>query len=160
MARESPLDEADLAPLVQSAVHRGEDAGAEVTLLLCAGGFQGVTSRGTLVRPFDAAVEVLRTGGIVRIGVVVPIAAQAGPAVRKWLPAGFEPIAIVGDPAIAGLPMGIDAIVLDYVGHSAATVAALRSRTDLPVVDLGECGAAAAVHEIAHHARKQPAGAT
>lgn len=167
------LDEAQLAPLVQAAIDAAEQAGATVTLLLCAGGFLDATTRGTLVRPFEVAVEQLRTLGARRIAVVVPIQAQAGPATRKWLDAGFDPAPIVGDPGTLGPvdlgvgPAGpevpartpVGAIVLDYVGHSAAAVAALRSRTDLPVVDLGECGADAAARHYDHHS-SQPSGAS
>lgn len=153
------LDEADLAPLVQAALERGEDAGADVTLLLCAGGFGDATAHGALVRPFDAAVDRVRSIGARRIAVVVPIAEQAAPAIRKWANAGFDAVAIVGEPASAPRAPGVDAIVLDYVGHPAATVAALRERTDLPVLDLGECGAEAAARHFVHHAGTRPSGA-
>lgn len=143
------LDEADLAPLVQAAVERAERAGADVTLLLCAGGFLGVVADGPLVRPFDAAVEQLRAMGARRVAVAVPSAAQAPAAALKWAAAGFEPVSIVGEPATLVPPAtAVDAIVLDYVGHPAEAVAALRGRTRLPVVDLGACGAEAAVRQL------------
>lgn len=146
------LDEADLAPLVQAGVTRAERAGAGVTLLLCAGGFLGVTADGQLVRPFDAAVDRLRVLGAHRIAVAVPFEAQAAPAARKWANAGFEPVPIVGEPATLLPPsVPVDAIVLDYVGHSAGEVAALRGRTELPVVDLGECGAETVARHFRHH---------
>jgi protein AroM len=165
------LDEAELVPLVQAAISAGERAGAEVTLLLCAGGFLDTTATGPLVRPFDAAVERLRSMGARRIVVVVPIEAQARPAARKWATAGFDPVLIVGDPTtltpldlggpfvIADAPDGhadarrtspLDAIVLDYVGHPSEAVDALRNRSNLPIVDLGESGAEAAVRHFDH----------
>jgi protein AroM len=138
------MDEAALAPLVQAAVARAGRAGADVTLLLCAGGFLDVVADGPLVRPFDAAVERLRSLGARRIAVVVPFEAQATPVTRKWEDAGFEPLVIVGQlPTLEPPGDGVDAIVLDYVGHPADDVTALRARTQLPVVDLGECGAEA-----------------
>jgi protein AroM len=154
------LDETDLAPLVQAALERGEEAGAEVTLLLRAGGFRDATARGALVRPFDSAVERVRSIGARRIAVVVPIVAQAAPAVRKWTNAGLDAVAIVGEPTAAPAAIEVDAIVLDYVGHPAGTVAALRDLTDLPVVDLGECGAEAAVRHFVHHAGAPSSGAS
>jgi hypothetical protein len=42
----------------------------------------------------------------------------------------------------------LDAVVLDYVGHPARDVRALRARTSVPVIDLGECGADAAVSAL------------
>jgi len=140
------LDEADLAPLVQVAIEKGEEAGAQVTLLLCAGGFRDAIARGPLVRPFDAGVDRLKSIRARRLGVIVPVADQAAAAGRKWATAGFDPVPIVGDAAtiaprdVTGRD-AIEAVVLDYVGHPTATVAAARNRWDVPVVDLGEEGA-------------------
>ena len=142
------LDEADLAPLVQQAVDRAEDAGTEVVLLLCAGGFLDVAARGTLIRPFDAAVARLHELGAGALAVVVPYPGQADPARRKWEAAGFRATVVVGHPADLTLPADtgtLDAVVLDYVGHPSRDVEALRERTELPVVDLGACGAEAAI---------------
>jgi protein AroM len=138
------VDEAFLTPLVQIAVDAVEARGVAVTLLLCAGGFAEVRSRGPLVRPFEAAVAELQALGAWRIGVIVPIAGQALPADGKWRSAGFEPTLLVGDPASIDGPAGIDVLVLDFVGHPSAVVEALRARLAIPVVDLGAAGAAAA----------------
>lgn len=137
------IDEGDLAPLVQQAIDRGEAAGAEVTLLLCAGGFAGATARGTLIRPFDAGVLQLRDMGARRLSVVVPFESQVEPARGKWTAAGFDPAPVVDDPASLDSRWIADchAIVLDYVGHPLRDVAALRARTSAPVIDLGEAGA-------------------
>lgn len=157
------LDEADLAPLVQGAIDRAELAGAEVTLLLCAGGFLDATARGLLVRPFDAAAARLRAMGARRIAVMVPFEAQAAPAARKWADAGFDALPIAGDPrTLSGedIDVAVDAIVLDYVGHPSAVVVALRSRTRRPVLDLGECGADAAARLFDRDAVTAGLGAT
>ena len=138
------LDEAFLAPLVQAAVDEAERRGATTTLLLCAGGFRDVRARGVLVRPFDAAASGLRALGAVRIAVVVPVEAQVSPSERKWRAAGFDPVVIVGSPPALDAVTGISAEVLDYVGHPAADVAALRAALTVPLIDLGEAGAAAA----------------
>ena len=145
------LDEAELAPLVQQAVRRAEDAGAQVILLLCAGGFLGVGARPTLVRPFDAAVARLRAVRARRLFVVVPFEEQAAPSRQKWTAAGFEPAMLLGDPATVVVPAdgSADAIVLDYVGHPSRDVETLRARTAVPVIDLGEVGAAAAMEAVA-----------
>ena len=138
------VDEAFLAPLVQAALDGLEGRGADPVLLLCAGGFPDLRAGSRLVRPFEAAVEVVRAIGARRIGVVVPIAGQAEPAGRKWRQAGFEPMVMVGEPGQIAVPAGIEALVLDFVGHPAVVVEALRERSALPMVDLGESGAAAA----------------
>jgi hypothetical protein len=145
------LDEADLAPLVQRAIDRAEDQGATVTLLLCAGGFHATTARGTLVRPFEAAVARLQATGARHIAIVLPFPGQADAARRKWEAAGFAVTLLVGELIAVDLASmaAIDAIVLDYVGHAPGDVAALRRRTRVPVVDLGEAGADAACAAIA-----------
>lgn len=155
------LDEEELAPFVQAAIDRGEEAGAVLTLLLCAGGFPGATAQGPLVRPFDAAVEQLRSIGARRLAVVVPFEGQARAAHAKFLGMGFAPITIVGDPPNLD-PSSIvaDAIVLDYVGHPSASVDALRRRVRIPVLDLGECGAATAAGLFVHHGVKPPSSAS
>lgn len=150
------LDEADLAPLVQRAIDRAENAGAEVTLLLCAGGFLNATARGALVRPFDAAVARLRAMDARRLDVIVPYPGQADASRRKWQAAAFEVTVRVADPPSveAGADAradaaSADAIVLDYVGHPSSVVGALRERAGLPVVDLGEAGADAVIEALA-----------
>lgn len=141
------LDEADLAPLVQQAIDRAEEAGAGVTLLLCAGGFASATSHGTLVRPFDAALARLHEVGARRVTVLVPFDGQAEPSRRKWAAAGFDVAPLIGDPATLDARWIADchAIVLDYVGHAGRDVDDLRMRTQVPIVDLGEAGAEAAI---------------
>lgn len=138
------LDEEFLAPLVQAAVDEAERRGAITTLLLCAGGFPDIRARGVLVRPLDVAVSELRALGAARIVVAVPVEAQVAPSERKWRAAGFEPVVIVGSPPALDAPAGISAVVLDYVGHPVAVVAALRSALAVPLIDLGEAGASAA----------------
>ena len=139
------LDEAVLAPFVQRATERARDTGATVGLLLCAGGFEGITPAIPLVRPPATTAALLATLGLSRLAVVVPMAAQVEPSRRRWEGLGFAvlPVVAAGDEmpgAVSGLSE-VDAVVLDYVGHPAALVAAVRAATDRPVVDLGEAGA-------------------
>jgi hypothetical protein len=146
------IDEIDLAPLVQGALDRADDAGAEVTLLLCAGGFPDATSRHVLIRPFDAGVARLRELGAHRIAVVVPFEGQVEASHRKWQEAGFDVMPLVGAPETLDVPASdgsIDAIVLDYVGHASAAVQQARARATTHVIDLGECGAEAAAEALA-----------
>ena len=156
------LDEASLAPLVQRAIERGEAAGAEATLLLCAGGFLEVTARGQLVRPFEAAVARLGAMDARRLVIVVPYPGQAEAARRKWTDAGFEVNVRVADPPTVdadGDVASADAIVLDYVGHPSSVVEALRARAGLPVVDLGEAGADAVLEALAEQRERATATA-
>lgn len=142
------VDEAFLEPLVQSAVDILERQGCIASILLCAGGFTGIHATRPLVRPFQVAVGTLRSLGIERIVVVVPIDAQVEPSRAKWSSTGLEtvvrsarlhdaPAAIVGD-----VETGVEAVVLDYVGHPRDAVRRLRGLIDRPVVDLGDLAAA------------------
>jgi protein AroM len=159
------LDERDLAALVQQAIDRIEDAGADLTLLLCAGGFLETAGRRPLIRPFDAAAAELRGRAAARLGVIVPDPGQARAARRKWEAAGFQVEPLVGEPGAVPLPAAgaaLDALVLDYVGHPSRAVEDLRQRTLLPVIDLAEAGVDAVVATIAdlRADRRSPAGAS
>lgn len=141
------VDEAILAPFVERATGRAREAGAAVGLLLCAGGFRRIAPAIPLVRPPAAAAALLRAIGFARLAVVVPMSSQAGPSRRRWQDAGFDasPVVATGGevPVMPANLADVDALVLDYVGHPAAYVAAVRAATDRPVVDLGEVGALA-----------------
>jgi protein AroM len=141
------LDESILAPLVEGATGRAREAGATVGLLLCAGGFERITPAIPLLRPPAAAAALLRTLGLARLAVVVPMASQAEPSRRRWQDAGFDasPVVASGEevPVVPADSGDIDAVVLDYVGHPAGYVAAVRAAIDRPVLDLGEVGALA-----------------
>lgn len=146
------VEERRLLPRLQTALDRLESSGVELTVLLCAGGFDGLRSTGPLIRPFEAAVSALRTRGVRRFALVVPFAGQAGPAAEKWRAAGLEPVAtLIGadlgelGPALVAAGTAddrIEAIVLDYVGHHPVEVAALRHAVAAaggpPVVDPAE----------------------
>lgn len=148
------LDEADLIPFVRAALGRLEDGGVDATLLLCAGSFSGIRGRRPFVRPFDIAAGLLRSAGVRRCAVVVPVEAQVEPSRRKFASAGFEPVVWACDLAAARdrLPAWLaddhdaggrcDVVVLDYVGHRDEDVRGLQDAVALPVVDLGLCAAA------------------
>lgn len=136
--RRITADEAWLAPRVAAAIGRAEAAGASAILLLCAGGFDDLTSRVPLVRPTGLAEDRLAELGARRIGVLVPFARQIAPAAAKWTARGFEVEARSGEPATAADFERVDAIVLDYVGHPADQVARARSAARVPVIDLGD----------------------
>jgi protein AroM len=138
------VEEAFLEPLVQAAVDAAEGQGCTASILLCAGRFANVTARRPFVRPFELGVATLRSLGMARLVVVVPTDEQVGPSARKWSTAGFVPVvraAQLGEApaAIANdLRSGVDAVVLDWVGHPAKSVRRLRALVDVPVVDLGD----------------------
>ena len=139
-------DEAWLGPRVAEAIDRAQAGGASVLVLLCAGGFASVTARRPLIRPFDVAISRLRDLGARRIGVLVPIEAQVVASRAKWTAAGFDAVLMVGTPADVGrltgpdarsVDIGVEAIVLDYVGHPAAVVAGAEAlASPIPVIDL------------------------
>jgi len=134
-------DESWLAPRMTAAVRQAEADGADLIVLLCAGGFATVTSGVPMIRPFEAAVARLRSLGARRIAVLVPVAGQVEPSRRRWADAGFEVEVAAGPPGAVGGAIGhaepIDAVVLDFVGHAPADVAAAaRAVHPVPVIDL------------------------
>ncbi|MBA2720904.1 MAG: AroM family protein [Chloroflexi bacterium] len=146
------IDEAWVAPRLQAAVRRAEDAGADALLLLCAGGFHDLTNDRPLVRPAEAVARSLRERGIRTILVVVPWPGQIPASEAKWRAQGFDPVMLD-----APLPDGLDdlveaaeqreAVVLDFVGHPANLIErverALEARSAAQVFDLGRYGAQA-----------------
>jgi protein AroM len=152
------VDETWIAPRLQAAVRRAEADGADALLLLCAGGFDDLTSDRPLVRPVESVARALRQRGIRRILVVVPSPGQVRASTSKWRALDFEP-----DVLATLLPEGVDevvaaaadvrAVVLDFVGHAGPVVdrveEALRSRTEAHLFDVGRYGASAIVEVLA-----------
>ena len=149
------VEESFLTPLLQRALDGLERAGVAATILLCAGEFAGLAGRRHLVRPFQLGASVLASMGFRNLGVVVPTAAQAGAARRKWERAGFAPAVWPLDTRPASEPLAgwlgaqagrqpsLSAIVIDYVGYPAGTLWELRGAVPMPVVDLGHLAAEA-----------------
>jgi protein AroM len=144
------VDEPWIAPHVQRAVDRAEEAGADAVLLLCAGGFDGVHSTKPLIRPAEAVARVLRAHAVRTILVVVPSPRQIPASEAKWRAAGFDPL-MLGTPLPKGLAdvveaaQEVKAVVLDFVGHPAKLIDrledALESETDALLYDLGRYAA-------------------
>lgn len=149
------VEESFLVPLLQRELDALEAAGAAATILLCAGEFAGLAPRRPLVRPFQLGARVLASMGHESLGVVVPTAAQAGAARRKWERAGFAPAVWPLDVRPGAAPLSewlsaqarrvpeLPAIVVDYVGYPAGIYRALQGAVRVPVVDLGRLAAAA-----------------
>jgi protein AroM len=148
------FDEADLVPLVRSALVRLEDDDVDATLLLSVGPFSGIRGRRPFVRPFDVVAGILRTAGVRGIAVLVPAEAQVEPSRRKFEGSGFEPVVRASDLTAAQdrLPSWLadecdaggrcDVVVLDDVGHREEDVRRLQDVASVPVVDLGLTAAA------------------
>lgn len=141
------VDAAFLQPRLQEAIAAWDDRVA-VHLVLCAGPFPRLSARRPLIRPFDTAVAELTGRGLRSLELVIPFAAQANPAVRKWEAAGFACRAhVLGDKS-ADRPVArwlaerlagtsADALVFDYVGFPAAILEKVGAEIELPVLDLG-----------------------
>jgi protein AroM len=146
------VDESWIAPHLQDAVGRAEAAGADALLLLCAGGFDDLTSHRPLVRPAVAAATALRDRGIRSILVVVPSPGQVHASAARWRGLDFEPHVLAttlpdGVADVVAAAADVPAVVLDFVGHAGPLVDrvedALRSRTGADLFDLGRYGALA-----------------
>ena len=143
-----------VAPLLQDAIE-ANDAGASAHLILCAGPFEELvvptkpSGHSTpLIRPFDVGVaECLRCGHH-RLALLVPFAAQAAPARKKWTGAGFSaqvhvladrPKALTIDEWVSNLvgESDADVLVFDYVGFPSEVLEEVAARVEIPVFDLG-----------------------
>ena len=152
------VDEAWITPHLQAAIRRADEAGPEVSLLLCAAGFETVTSSATLVRPAEAVAATLKGRGIGTALVVVPSPRQIPASEAKWRALGIDPL-MLGTPLPKGLDdvveaaEGVPAVILDYVGHPAKLIDrledALESETDALLYDLGRYGAFAVAEHLA-----------
>jgi len=117
-------------------------------LVLCAGPFPSLTAQRPLIRPFEASVVELERRDVRSVEIVVPFAAQAAPAARKWEAAGFECRPHVMEAAVDETPitawlMGrlggtdADALVFDYVGLPSSLIDEVATAVSIPVFDLG-----------------------
>ena len=76
-------------PLIQSHIDRLE-IDVAMHLVLCAGPFPALHSKGLLVRPFEHAAEHFASQGLSSLLVIVPFAGQGQPALNIWKNAGFS----------------------------------------------------------------------
>jgi protein AroM len=137
-----------LQPRLQASISE-LDADVRAHLVLCAGPFPLLTARRPIFRPFDIAAGEMLARGHRSLELLVPFAAQAGPAAGKWEAVGLScrvhtltdapeerPVADWLGDRLAGTPA--DAIMFDYVGFPAAILDALRKQTGTPVFDAGD----------------------
>ncbi len=134
-------------PLIQSHIDRLE-IDAAMHIVLCAGPFPSLHSKGLLVRPFEHAAEHFASQGLSSLLVVVPFSGQSQPAVNKWQNAGFAVEVRSMDERSESGPADSwliemasaspsDALVLDYVGYPRAILDSVSLSIDIPVYDLG-----------------------
>ena len=136
-----------LQPLLQESIAE-LDADVGAHLVLCAGPFPLLTARRPLLRPFDIAANEMSARGHRSLELLVPFAAQAGPATRKWEATGFScRVHVLAEKPeersvahwladrLAGAPA--DAIMFDYVGFPAAILDEVREEIGTPVFDAG-----------------------
>lgn len=134
-----------LMPRLESAVDRVEAAGAATILMLCTGQFPELRGRPVLVaepdRMLQHAVLAFRPR---RLGVLIPLPAQADAARARWSEVVGEvevvPADPYGDPARipeAGrelLPGKPELIVMDCMGFQEAHRRAVKAATGVPTV--------------------------
>ena len=141
------VDIAFLEPRLRETV-AALDGRVSAHLVLCAGHFEGLVARSTLIQPFEAAVAELQARALRSLEIVVPFRAQAKPAMAKWVRAGFPCRAhVLGekpDDQSAGRWLGgvladsrADGLVFDYVGFPPEILEEVSAHVDLPVLDLG-----------------------
>jgi protein AroM len=117
---------------VQRVVHRLEDDGCDVILMLCTGTFEGLESRKAwLVEP-DHIIPATVAGLIERrqLGILVPIVGQIASEAAKWRPLARPPLFAFASPygddgddavrraAEALKAQGAEGILLDCIGFA------------------------------------------
>ena len=142
-----------LSPLLQRDIDRS--TGVAAHLVLCAGPFDSLVaprspdgSAPPLIRPFETGVAEFERRGYHDLEVLVPFAAQVGPAMAKWVTRGFpcRVHAFSERPSDRSLPewaedlvadSSAEALVFDYVGFPSDALRDVAARIDVPVFDLG-----------------------
>jgi hypothetical protein len=142
------VDEKFLFPLLQKAIADVERQGVSISVLLCAGPFEGLSGEKPLYRPTAMASTIMHSRGSQRIAVLSPNETQASAISQKWLNLGFSPIVIV-DPGLPDAELGqwlkgqlsftsVDHLVIDYVGHPVEKAKTLEQILNISVIDLGK----------------------
>ncbi len=142
------VDEKFLFPLLQKAVADVERQGVTLSVLLCAGPFEGLRGDKPLYRPTAMASTIMHSRGSNRIAVLSPNETQAAAINQKWLNLGFSPIILV-DPGLPDAELAqwikaqlsftsVDHLVIDYVGHPIEKALTLEHILNIPVIDLGK----------------------
>jgi protein AroM len=145
---------------VQGVVHRLEEDGCDVILVLCTGTFEGLESRRAwLIEPdhiIPATVAGLVEGR--QLGILVPIAGQIASEAAKWQPLARPPLFAFASPygddgenAVLGAgkvlkAQGAEGILLDCIGFTERHRAMLAPLS-LPVI-LSNAIVAKAVGEL------------
>ena len=142
------VDESYLFPLLKLAVANAERQGAVMSVLLCAGPFDGLTGAQPLYRPTAMVDTILQTRGVNKIAVLSPSREQASAIHQKWLSRGYVPTVFV-DPGLPDAELAqwmreqlhysaAEYLVVDYVGHPIEKIQALERTLPIPVLDLGK----------------------
>ncbi|MFM2032663.1 MAG: hypothetical protein RLZZ297_1428 [Chloroflexota bacterium] len=142
------VDESYLFPLLRLAIANAERQGALLSVLLCAGPFDGLSGAQPVYRPTAMVDTILSTRGIKRIAVLSPSQEQASAIHHKWLIRGYVPTVFV-DPGLPDAELaqwlreqlhysGCEYLVVDYVGHPIEKIQALERTLPIPVLDLGK----------------------
>ena len=133
-----------LLPLVEERAGELAEDGADLIILLCAGGFPEFECPAPVLLPGNVMPNVARTltkRG--RVGVVTPIAGQIEPARKKWTEDGFEVEVVAGSPdndeetrqaAKELATHDLELIVLDCMGHHSGHQREVAEISGLPVI--------------------------
>ncbi|MEX2535571.1 MAG: AroM family protein [Trueperaceae bacterium] len=137
-----------LLPRLQAQIDALEDAGADVTLLMCTGEFPSFRHQRPLLAPqaaLYAVVTALAAGG--RVGSITPLVSQVEQARRKWSslgvdnafvsnadPYGADPVGSVATAARQANDAGASVCFLDCFGYNLRMRDAAREVFAGPVV--------------------------
>jgi protein AroM len=131
-------------PLLQKTIRELENKSVRLIALLCTDEFPELESRRTLIHPsrllLSAAASIAKSGGL---GIFVPLEEQKAMTARKWEKTGLSLVIETLNPYQASpeIKLGIermkakdvDLVVLDCIGYSIRTQAALQQEIARPV---------------------------
>ncbi len=131
-------------PLLQKTIRELENKPVRLIVLLCTDEFPELESRRTLIHPsrllFSAVASFSRSG---RLGIFVPLEEQRAMTARKWEKTGLTlvietlnpyQVELEAQPGIRRMKgQNVDLVVLDCIGYSIRTQAALHQEIACPV---------------------------
>ena len=134
-----------VTPLVQAAIDRAEDEGADVVALFCTGAFRRFHHRKIFLEPHPLLHAVARTmADGAPIGVLVPLADQVEQAYRHWGASGLDVVVTHASPYLDRAEIGRAAetfagrdlafVCTDCMGFTEAMRADVEAACGLPVV--------------------------
>lgn len=138
-----------LVPRLQTALDELETQDICATILLCAGTFAQLMGNLPLIKPFNVGVAAIQALNMTSLGFIAPFPQQETPIRLRWEALGLQTTVWTADLERQDSRFqkqllrhiqenDLQAIVLDYVGHTQESVQELQYHSPIPIIDLGD----------------------